>query len=58
MNSNILIRNKVNEYVDEETHKNIKYFNIYNYKSSTYYIIGIFIILFLIYLFAVINNYN
>ena len=58
MNSNIYIRNKVNDYIDEETHKNVKYYNIYNYKNPKYYIFGLFIIMLLIYLFAVINNYN
>jgi hypothetical protein len=58
MDSNIYIRNKVNEYIDEENHKKIKYYNIYNYKNTDYYILGLFIIMFLIYLFAVINNYN
>lgn len=58
MNSNIYIRNKVNEYIDEENHKNVKYYNIYNYKNTDYYILGLFIVMFLIYLFAVINNYN
>jgi len=58
MDSNIYIRNKVNEYIDEENHKNVKYYNIYNYKNTDYYILGLFIVMFLIYLFAVINNYN
>ena len=58
MDSNIYIRNKVNEYIDEETHKNVKYYNIYNYKNTNYYILGLFIVMFLIYLFAVVNNYN
>jgi hypothetical protein len=58
MDSNIYIRNKVNEYIDEENHKNVKYYNIYNYKNTDYYILGLFIVMFLIYLFAIINNYN
>ena len=58
MDSNIYIRNKVNEYIDEENHKNVKYYNIYNYKNTDYYILGLFIIMFLIYLFAIVNNYN
>jgi hypothetical protein len=58
MDSNIYIRNKVNEYIDEENNKNVKYYNIYNYKNTDYYILGLFIVMFLIYLFAVINNYN
>ena len=58
MDSNIYIRNKVNDYIDEETHKNVKYYNIYNYKNTNYYILGLFIVMFLIYLFAVVNNYN
>ena len=58
MDSNIYIRNKVNDYIDEETHKNVKYYNIYNYKNTNYHILGLFIVMFLIYLFAVVNNYN